>query len=44
MKITFFNEQFYQKRIVEAGHRVLRISSRPERRVADPRVFSNQRD
>jgi Glycosyltransferase like family len=43
MKISFMNEEFYQKRIVEAGQWVLGIRGRPETRVEDPRALSDDR-
>jgi glycosyltransferase involved in cell wall biosynthesis len=44
MKISFLNEEFYRRRIVEAKQRVFGMRSRAAKRVEDPRVFSSERD
>jgi len=44
MRISFLNDEFYRRRIVEAKQRMFGMRSRPAKRVEDPRVFSNERD
>lgn len=44
IKISFLNEEFYLRRLVEAKQRVFGMRSQAAKRVEDPRAFINERD
>jgi hypothetical protein len=44
MKISFFNEQVYHRRLYETRLRLTGAVSQAAKRVDDPRVFSNERE